>query len=128
MVKEMMNTETESFGPFDLDDVWGLIEWASEMKVINSSEISVSPSLRTGSEVLTFMDRYIKEPINNKLTAYDASEGALHILFLLALIGHPKSPPLIAIDNFDQPLHPRAACQLTRLLCANWSPTGSARC
>jgi predicted ATPase len=45
----------------------------------------------------------------NKLTAYDASEGALYILFLLVLALHPRSPKFLAIDNFDQALNPRLA-------------------
>ena len=50
------------------------------------------------------------------LSAYDASEGALYVLFMLALLGHQDSPKLVGIDNFHQALHPRLACASTRLI------------
>jgi predicted ATPase len=52
----------------------------------------------------------------NTLSAYDASEGALYVLFLLALASHDRAPRVFAIDNFDQALHPRLAQALTRLV------------
>lgn len=52
---------------------------------------------------------------NNILTSYDASEGALYVLFLLTLAMHEKSPKLFAIDNFDQSLNPRLAKQVTKM-------------
>jgi len=52
----------------------------------------------------------------NTLSAYDASEGALYVLFLLALVSHDRAPRVFAIDNFDQALHPRLAQALTRLV------------
>jgi predicted ATPase len=45
----------------------------------------------------------------NILSAYDASEGALYVMFLLTLIAHPTTPPIAAIDNVDQALNPRLA-------------------
>ncbi len=41
----------------------------------------------------------------------------MYVLFLLALAGHPESPPFFAVDNFDQALHPRVARALTRTIC-----------
>ena len=43
----------------------------------------------------------------NMLSAYDASEGALYVLFAAILAAHPDSPRLLAIDNFDATLNPR---------------------
>src|SRR6185369_14843538 len=40
----------------------------------------------------------------------------LYVLFLLALVAHPGTPRVFAIDNFDQALHPRLAQTLTRLI------------
>jgi predicted ATPase len=42
----------------------------------------------------------------NNLYAYDVSEGALYILFILVLLLHKKSPPLFALDNVDSALNP----------------------
>jgi len=50
------------------------------------------------------------------LTGYDASEGALYVLFMLALVAHQSAPRVFAVDNFDHALHPRLAAAVTRLL------------
>jgi energy-coupling factor transporter ATP-binding protein EcfA2 len=114
-VDDLIDRENRAFGPFDLDDVWELIEWANDVSTVSSSKVRVSPSLKTGPEMLTFVDRYMRgDP--GVLSGYDASEGALHVLFMLALFGHQDSPRLVGIDNFDQALHPRLAFALTRLI------------
>jgi len=114
-VTEMMNLSQGTFGPFELNDVWELIEWADDMSSVTAAEARVSPYLKTGAEILTFHDRFMRGD-HGRLSAYDASEGALYVLFMLTLIGHPKSPRFVGIDNFDQALHPRLACALTRLI------------
>lgn len=53
----------------------------------------------------------------SELTAYDASEGALYVLFALALARSSNTLPLFAVDNFDQALNPLLAKRLTRLFC-----------
>jgi predicted ATPase len=45
----------------------------------------------------------------NLLSAYDASEGALYVLFALALLFHPRAPRFFALENIDHALHPRLA-------------------
>jgi predicted ATPase len=115
LIEGLIDRESGTFGPFDLDDVWDLIEWAEDVLPVPSSEARVSPSLKTGPEVLTFIDKYMRSE-RRILSAYDASEGSLYVLFMLALIGHAESPRLVGIDNFDQALHPRLACALTRLI------------
>jgi predicted ATPase len=42
----------------------------------------------------------------NNLYAYDVSEGALYVLFILILLLHDKSPNLFALDNVDSTLNP----------------------
>jgi predicted ATPase len=49
----------------------------------------------------------------NILSAYDASEGALYVIFAAILAAHPDSPQLLAIDNFDATLNPRLLRSLT---------------
>jgi predicted ATPase len=53
----------------------------------------------------------------NQLVAYDASEGALYVLFLMILAVHQGAPSVFAIDNFDTAMHPRLARAITRVLC-----------
>ena len=53
----------------------------------------------------------------NELTAYDASEGALYVLFLALLAAHPRTPEVLAIDNVDQALNPRLSRALMEQVC-----------
>jgi predicted ATPase len=46
------------------------------------------------------------------LSAFDASEGALYVLFLITLALHPQVPRVLAVDNVDQALNPRLAREL----------------
>jgi predicted ATPase len=48
------------------------------------------------------------------LSGYDASEGALYVMFMLVLAMHPQSPRCFSIDNFDQALNPAMARELAR--------------
>lgn len=111
-IKEMIATDSEKLGPFDLDEVLNLIEWADSIG---------TDALENGSEPgrpiqLRFSDRFMGDG-NKTVSAVEASEGALYVLFLLALVGHERSPKMFAVDNFDQALHPRLARELTELIC-----------
>jgi predicted ATPase len=123
-ITDLIDRDKGTFGPFDLDDVWELMEWAEDVLSVPSSEARVSPVLKTGPQVLTFVDSYMRGE-KGILSAYDASEGALYVLFMLALFGHDASPRFVGIDNFDQALHPRLACALTRLVSAQILADGS---
>lgn len=114
-VKSLVNRSAGTLGPFDLDEVWEMIEWAENMLAVPAPQASVSPAVKTTPTVLRFTDRYMR-PERNTLSAYDASEGALYVLFMLALVSHERAPKVFAVDNFDQALHPRLAQALTRLL------------
>lgn len=55
----------------------------------------------------------------NALTGYDASEGALYVLFAAVLCLAEAAPRLLAVDNLDQALNPRLMARLTSKL-AGW--------
>jgi predicted ATPase len=55
----------------------------------------------------------------NILSGYDASEGALLILFLAVVAVHSKSPLFCAIDNADHGLNPGLATALIKQ-CSDW--------
>jgi predicted ATPase len=114
-IKSLLDRTAGTLGPFDLDDVWEMIEWAENMTAVPAPQASMSPAVKTTPTVLRFTDRYMR-PERKTLSAYDASEGALYVLFMLALVSHEKAPQVFAVDNFDQALHPRLAQALTRLL------------
>lgn len=95
-----------------LDRALQFVEWAKDFDIAEPSRDVVSPSIPTTRQILLFRDRYMRKG-RDQLSAYDASEGALYVLFSLVLALHPQSPRLFAIDNFDQALNPRTARALT---------------
>lgn len=99
-----------------LDDLLNLVDWAADVGSSRSVQALLSPSVSRGQEVLKFTDRFMAKD-RNELTAFDASEGVLYVLFTAALCLSPRSPAVLAIDNLDQALNPRLVTALaSRLL------------
>ncbi len=101
-----------------LDSVFELIDWVSDIQTTSSAGSLLSPSVARTKEVLKFTDRFMRKS-RNTLTAYDASEGALYVLFCAILCLSPHAPQMFAIDNLDQALNPRLVGRLTAKL-AEW--------
>ncbi len=101
-----------------LDEVLGLIDWVSEVGVTNVVGDLLSPSVPRTTNVLKFTDRFMA-PSRNTLTAADASEGALYVLFAAVLCLSPAAPSIFAIDNLDSALNPRLVTRLVSRL-AGW--------
>lgn len=112
---------TEDDDPEDptekLDELLELIPWASAMRAVPVGEAVLAREVPAPRTVLEFVDRHMRADAN-RLTAYDANEGAVHVLFALVVALHPRSPKLAAIDNVDEALNPRLARKLMSLLCA----------
>jgi predicted ATPase len=94
------------------------VDWlvAYAVEASNSSALPMSLSVPRQKMGLRFVDKYMSAN-RNSLSGYDASEGVLYLLFFVVLALHSASPPLIAIDNFDQALNPRLARDFTRVFC-----------
>lgn len=88
-----------------------LIDWAQGYSAASAGELLLSPSASSSPRVVRFIDRYMLKS-RNRLSGYDASEGALYVLFMAAVATHPKSPAICAIDNADHGLNPRLAERL----------------
>ena len=99
-----------------VDEILPLIDWAKSFGSAPSASVPLSPSAAASQRVVRFTDRYMAEK-RNVLTGYDASEGALYILFGAVLTLHPKSPQFFAIDNLDQAMNPLLAKRLAEALC-----------
>lgn len=95
-----------------------LISWASSYGSDEASRLPLSPSASTSSRVIRFTDKYMREK-RKTLSGYDASEGALYILFLAVVAAHPQSPTFCAVDNADHGLNPGLATSLIRNF-ADW--------
>lgn len=107
---KQLNKEDDEAALEMLDTVLNLIDWIKDIKTTNSGT----------KLILKFTDRFMNmNNSRNTLTANDASEGALYVLFYAALCLLPNAPRLFAIDNLDQSLNPRLATRLTQQL-SHW--------
>lgn len=93
-----------------------LIDWANGLGATGPNAVPVSKNIPQPTRILRFRDRFMA-PGRNHLSGYDASEGALYVLFMTVLAHHEACPSVLAVDNFDHALNPRLAKALTRRLC-----------
>lgn len=108
-----------------LDSVFELVDWVADIQTTSSAGALLSPSVARTKDVLKFTDRFMRKS-RNTLTAYDASEGALYVLFCAILCLSPHAPAFFAIDNLDQALNPRLVARLTARL-SGWLARDSSR-
>lgn len=113
-VDELLDRKNATFGTMALEDLLELLDWVEEIAVVSPSKDLVSPSVPTTRSIIRFTDRWMHQN-HHHVSAYDASEGALYVLFALVLAMHPQSPQFFAIDNFDQAMHPRLARATMRI-------------
>ncbi len=106
--------------------VISLIDWAKNVESAASASVPLSPSATASKRVVQFTDRFMAEK-RNVLTGYDASEGALYILFAAVLALHPTAPRCFAIDNLDQALNPKLSMRLAEALCRWLLDSGESR-
>ena len=103
-------------------EVLGLVDWAESFGSASSDQLPLSPAAASSEYVIRFRDRFMhkrkrKGQERDVLSGYDASEGALYVLFLAVVAGHEASPALCAVDNADHGLNPRLARSLMERLC-----------
>lgn len=97
-----------------LEEAMDLIGWASGIE-------TTDPIVGVSSGTLQFKDRFMAA--DRVLSSRDASEGALHVLFCMALALHPNAPKVLALDNLGQALNPRLANRLMEAVC-KWTKQG----
>lgn len=105
-----------------LDEVMELIDWVGDIQATSHGANLLSPKVARTKLMLKFTDRFMNKS-RNELTAYDASEGALYVIFCAVLCLLPQAPKLLAIDNLDQALNPRLLTRLTARL-SGWLKRG----
>lgn len=98
-----------------LEDILSLTDWMRSFDVTANAKAIVSPSVARPVNIIRFKDRFMVKK-HNHLSAYDASEGALYVLFCAALALSPNAPKCFSIDNLDQALNPRLVHKLAQLL------------
>lgn len=100
------------------DQLLGLVDWVADIQTTSQGLNLLSPKVPRTKLMLKFTDRFMNAS-RNELTAYDASEGALYIIFCAILCLLPASPRLFAVDNLDQALNPRLVTNLVAHL-SSW--------
>lgn len=116
-VKELKSLSLkDAFIQDSLDEVMDLIDWITDFDTSPSTEALLSSSVSRPKLVIRFKDRFMREG-KNIMTACDASEGALYILFSAVMALSPTAPRCLAVDNLDQTLNPRLTQKLVRALC-----------
>lgn len=108
-----------------MDSVMELIDWVEDIKVGPAGSL-MSPSVPRAKEIVKFTDRFMHKR-RNILSGYDASEGALYVLFCAIICMSPQAPRIFAIDNLDQALNPRLATRLVSKLNTWLTSTDNAR-
>lgn len=103
------------FGSLYMEDVLEMIDWASDISIDIPKKTSINSNIPATRQIIEFSDRFMKNTA--KFTGYDASEGALYVLFMLCLAIHPQAPSIFAIDSFDHALNPRLAKKITQIFC-----------
>lgn len=117
-LEEIIQTDEDGnvlFGSLYMEEILEMIEWASGIAVNIPNKTRVNSSIPMTRQIIEFSDRFMKDAA--RFTGYDASEGALYILFMLCLAMHPKAPAVFAIDSFDHALNPRLARKITKVFC-----------
>ena len=98
------------------EEALGLIDWAKAFGAAAATTIPLLSVAAASPQVIRFEDRYMRK--RNLLSGYDASEGALYVLFLAVIAAHELSPTLCAVDNADHGLNPRLARSLFSRVCS----------
>ncbi len=77
-----------------MDEVRDLLDWASDFSTRSSAGVPLSPSAARSRMVIQFVDRFMADG-RNTLTGYDASEGALYILYCAVLALHLEGSKML---------------------------------
>ncbi len=93
----------------------GLLDWVEDIAAGAPELGMLAPTVPSLRQVLLFRDRFMATG-RNRLSAYDASEGALFVVFALVVANHPETVGMYAIDNIDMALNPRLARALMAAL------------
>ncbi|MFL1584535.1 AAA family ATPase [Stutzerimonas stutzeri] len=90
----------------DIQRFFRMLDWFKMVGTTNdTSKDLISEHISLGRLKLTYQDNFMKTNFN-ELYAYDVSEGALFVLFVLVLLTHKDAPPIFALDNVDNALNP----------------------
>ncbi|QTE40298.1 AAA family ATPase [Mucilaginibacter gossypii] len=113
---EGLDVLLSTFSKNKLDELTKLnfISWLKKID-IDASDALKNKGYKLGrsNSELYFMDKFMQKK-NNLFAAENANEGALHVLFYLALFISEKTPKFFAIDNIENALNPSLCRQVIK--------------
>lgn len=86
--------------------------WADQIQVGGFNSGIVPSHVKSDGRLLYIRDKYMRGG-RNYLSAFDASEGTLYLIFVAALLAHRDTPNCFALDNVDGTLNPKLVKTLT---------------
>jgi predicted ATPase len=89
--------------------------WADQVMTGGFNPDMVPHHVRSEGTLLYIRDKYMKSG-RNMLSAFDASEGTLYLIFVATLLAHQNTPSVFALDNVDGTLNPKLVRKLTKHL------------
>lgn len=117
---ENLDLWLESFYEFEWEKLIQyskFISWLDEQGILidKTGELDRKRLKLRSDSKLYFRDKFMQKK-NNIFSVENANEGALHILFYLALFISHKTPHFFAIDNIENGLNPRLCRHLIKNL------------
>lgn len=99
-----------------LGELMETIQWLRDIVIDEELELrSQKHSLGQSNSILYFTDKYMKRQ-NKILSAENANEGILYLLFYFTLFISDKTPKFFAIDNIETALNPKLCRDLIKQL------------
>lgn len=89
--------------------------WADLIRTAPFDPDVVPSQVRSEGLLVYIRDQFMKNT-RNMLSAFDASEGTLYLIFVAALLLHERTPNVFALDNVDGTLNPRLVRSLSKHL------------
>lgn len=86
--------------------------WADQITVDEFRPDIVPSHVSAGGQLIYIRDKFMRGG-RNYLSAFDASEGTLYLIFVSVLLAHSDTPNTFALDNVDGTLNPRLVRSLT---------------
>ncbi len=85
--------------------------WANQVKTGTYDPDIVPSNVPSMPRIVYIRDEFMKTG-RNYLSAFDASEGTLYLIFVATLLAHQEAPRIFALDNVDGTLNPRLVRRL----------------
>lgn len=89
--------------------------WADQITIGGHNSNIVPGHVLSEGLVMYIRDKFMHAG-RNMLSAFDASEGTLYLIFVATLLAHPRTPKSFALDNVDGTLNPRLVRKLSKHL------------